>query len=108
VTPAPELAVERIEVLLETPELKVSLYTFAPGQEVPWHAHSEVDDTFVCVSGRLKIETRAPHQTVVLAPGESGRVAAGRPHRVSAADDDGRAQYVLVQGVGRYDFKAVE
>ena len=37
----------------------------------------------------------------------SGRVAAGRPHRVTG-EGDSRAQYVLVQGVGRYDFKALD
>ncbi len=98
--------VEGVEVLAETAELKVSVFAFGPGQEIPWHSHSEIDDIFVCLAGRLRIEAREPAETVSLAPGERHTMPAGRAHRVSG--DEGRCEYLIVQGVGSYDFKPVE
>ncbi len=70
--------VEGVEVLAETAELRVSVFTFGPGQEIPWHSHSEIDDIFVCLAGRLRIEARDPAETVSLAPGERHTMPAGR------------------------------
>ena len=105
--PEPPLRVERIQVLAETAELRVSVYTFGPGQEIPWHSHSEIDDIFVCLAGRLQIEARDPAETLSLVPGERHTMAARRAHRVSGGGD-GRCEYLIVQGVGRYDFKPAE
>ncbi len=96
--------VEGVEVLAETAELKVSVFALGPGQEIPWHSHSEIDDIFVCLAGRLQIEARDPAETLSLAPGERHTMPAGRAHRVSGGDD-GRCEYLIVQGVGSYDFK---
>ncbi len=105
--PEPSLRVERVEVLAETAELKVSVFALGPGQEIPWHSHSEIDDIFVCLAGRLQIEARDPAETLALAPGERHTMPAGRAHRVSGGGD-GRCEYLIVQGVGRYDFKPAE
>ncbi len=37
---------ERIQVAIETPVLRVLDASFAPGQQVPWHRHTDVVDHF--------------------------------------------------------------
>ena len=44
---------ERIQVAIETPVLRVLDASFAPGQQVPWHRHTDVVDHVWVISGRL-------------------------------------------------------
>ena len=53
--------VEHREVVAETDDLRVSILTFAPGQEVPWHYHSRITDTFYCLEGCCRWR-RAPRR----------------------------------------------
>ena len=95
--------VEHREVVAETDNLRVSILTFAPGQEVPWHYHSRVTDTFYCLEGVLSVETRTPPARHLLDVGESCAVPPMTAHRVTGRDG-GRARFLIVQGIGRYDF----
>lgn len=99
--------VERFQVLAETPELRMVLVTLAEGQEVPWHMHSAVTDTFFCMEGPMVVEARRPREEFELVPGGTCTVAAGRPHRVSG-QGGGPCRFGVLQGVGPYDFKPVE
>ena len=94
---------DRIEVAIETPILRVLDATFASGQQVPWHRHTNVIDHFWVVSGRLKVETRAPDQCMELGPGGYCAVAPGCEHRVTCLDG-GDCHFVNLQGFGAYDF----
>ena len=51
---------EKRELIAEAAGLRMQILTLAAGQEVPWHWHSEVADTFWCMDGPMVIETRAP------------------------------------------------
>ena len=51
----------------------------------------------------MQIETRNPADRWVLLPGETASVGAGQPRRVSGVDD-GRCKFLIIQGVGEYDF----
>ena len=95
--------VERRELVAETDTLRVSIMTLAAGQEVPWHYHSQITDTFYCLNGTLSVETRSPRGRHLLDVGESCAVAPMTAHRVTG-QDGGRARFLLVQGVGTYDF----
>ena len=66
--------VEHYEVWAETPELRMVVLTLAAGQEVPWHWHTNVSDTFFCMAGPMVIETRAPREVVELEPGGNGQI----------------------------------
>ena len=90
------------QVVLQTPDIRVAEFALAPGEGQPWHRHSEVTDHFYCLEGMIEVEVRdAPPQT--LRPGDNCKVAPGSVHRARNAND-GRSRYLLVQGVGKYDF----
>jgi len=95
--------VSKREVVAKTGELSVTLFTLAPGESVPWHLHSEICDDFFCLEGRIGVETRTPKAKHLLNPGERLRVPPRTAHLVINADS-GTSRYLLVQGVGRYDF----
>lgn len=97
---------EKREVVMEGKDLRVSVLTLAPGQYVPWHYHSQVADAFFCLEGPMVVETRAPREARVLQVGESFTVPPMTAHTVHGLDC-GRCRFVIVQGVGDYDFKAV-
>ncbi|CAH0227914.1 cupin domain-containing protein [Roseomonas sp. CECT 9278] len=99
-------ALESRELIAEAPGLRMQILTLAAGQEVPWHWHSEVTDTFWCMEGPVVIETRAPSERVELAPGQMFAVPSKRAHRVTGKDG-GRCRFAILQGVGTYDFKPV-
>ena len=94
---------ERREVIARTDTLRVSVLTLAAGQEVPWHFHSEVTDTFLCLDGVLSVETRDPKAHEVLGVGESCAVPPRTAHRVTGRNG-GRVRFLIVQGVGVYDY----
>jgi quercetin dioxygenase-like cupin family protein len=98
--------IEKFEVLAETPELRMVLLTLAEGQEVPWHLHSHVTDTFFCSEGPMVVETRDPDEQHHLDAGGMCTVPAGRPHRV-AGTGGGRCKFAVLQGVGTYDFRSL-
>jgi len=96
--------IERREVVAETDTLRVSILTLAAGQEVPWHCHSQVTDTFYCLEGVLSVEPRSPAARHLLKIGESCAVPPMTAHRVTGQDGD-RARCLIVQGIGTYDFR---
>lgn len=90
------------ETIMETGDLRVARLTLAPHGLIPWHRHSAIADHFVCLRGRIEIETRDPADRAVLAPGEEFQAEAGTPHQVRNLGAE-PACYLIVQGVGTYD-----
>ncbi len=105
-TDARPYVIERRETVAETDTLRVSILTLAEGQEVPWHYHSEIADMFFCLEGSLSVETRAPRAHHLLEVGESCTVPKMTAHRVTGKDG-ARARFLIVQGMGTYDFRPV-
>lgn len=66
--------IEGRQMIAETPELRVQILTLAAGEEVPWHYHTDITDSFVCLDGPMLVETRAPRHDHLLAAGESCEV----------------------------------
>ena len=102
----PSYEVEDYEMWAETPELRMVVLTLATGQEVPWHWHTNVSDTFFCMKGPMMIETRAPREIIELKPGDTHVVPAKRAHRVTGKNK-GPCKFGILQGVGTYDFNPV-
>ncbi len=63
--------------------------------EFVWHSHSETDDFFLVLSGRITIQLR--DGTVDLGPGEMFVVPAGVEHKPVAADE---AEVLLIEPSG--------
>ena len=92
-------------IVAETSDLRVLDITLGPGEEVPWHVHSQVEDIFYCLTGALEILTRKPEAAHAVPAGETCRIPHGRAHRVvNAAPDQADSRFVLVQGPGKYDY----
>ena len=95
--------VERRARHAERPGFRVSELQISPTQQVPWHYHSNVGDTFYLLEGAIRIFMREPKEDVTLGVGDSYKVAARRPHLVVNAGDVS-ATFLILQGVGEYDF----
>jgi quercetin dioxygenase-like cupin family protein len=94
------------EVVAEGSDLRVQVLTLGPGQSVPWHYHSEVADSFVCLDGPMVVETRAPRHEYRLLPGQRCSVPPKTAHYVHG-EAGGGCRFMIVQGVGVYDFVPV-
>jgi quercetin dioxygenase-like cupin family protein len=95
--------VERRARHAERPGFRISELQLGPTQTVPWHYHTRVQDTFYVLEGRLRIFLRDPKEDVRLAPGETYAVRPGRAHLVTN-DGEGSATFLVLQGLGEYDF----
>ncbi len=94
------------ELVAEGADLRVQVLTLAAGQCVPWHYHSEVTDSFVCLEGQTVVETRAPRKTYQLKPGQRCAVGPNTAHTAHGYND-GPCKFMVIQGVGTYDFMPV-
>ena len=95
--------VERREYYAQRPGFRIAELQIGPKQKVPWHFHSNVQDTFYVIAGKLRIFLRDPKEAVELAPGQTYAVAPGRPHLVTNAGETS-AVFLVLQGIGEYDF----
>ena len=95
--------VERRARHAERPGFRISELQISPSQKVPWHYHSNVRDTFYLLEGNIRIFLRDPKEEVRLAPGETYVVPPKRPHLV-VNDGDTSATFLILQGIGEYDF----
>jgi mannose-6-phosphate isomerase-like protein (cupin superfamily) len=91
------------EVIAEGADLRVSILTLGAGECVPWHSHSEVTDDFVCMEGPMVVETRAPRHHYELRPGQRCTVPPKTAHYVHGVNSK-PCKFLIVQGVGHYDF----
>ena len=94
------------EPVMEGTDVRVQILILDKGECVPWHYHSEIADDFVCMEGPMVVETRAPRNEYVLQPGQRCTVPAKTAHYVRGVND-GPCKFMIVQGVGVYDFVPV-
>ena len=95
--------VERRARHAERPGFRISELQISATQKVPWHYHSHVQDTFFVLEGKLRVFLRDPKEEVRLGPGETYTVKPGRPHLVANAGETS-ATFLVLQGIGEYDF----
>jgi mannose-6-phosphate isomerase-like protein (cupin superfamily) len=98
--------VERREYHAARPGFRISELQISPTQTVPWHYHNAVQDTFYVLSGAIRIFMREPDDEILLKPGQTYAVGAGRPHLVTNAGKSS-ATFLVLQGIGEYDFVPV-
>jgi quercetin dioxygenase-like cupin family protein len=99
------LDVERRIEHAARPGFRITELTIAPSQQVPWHCHTNVRDTFYVIQGQLRLFLRDPKEEVRLGPGETYSVQPRRPHLVTNGGDGSTTFLVLqLHGAGEYDF----
>ena len=95
--------VERRAYHAVRPDFRIAELQISPEQTVPWHYHNNVHDTFYVVAGSIRIFLQDPKEEVVLAPGQTFAVPPRRPHLVTNAGS-ASAVFLVLQGIGQYDF----
>jgi quercetin dioxygenase-like cupin family protein len=87
----------------ERPGFRMTEIELTEKQQVPWHYHNHVQDTFYVLSGEMRLFLQNPKQEVRLKPGETYSAAPSRPHLVTNA---GKApmRFFVLQGIGEYDY----
>ena len=100
---SPLYEVERRAEHAARPGFRITELQISRTQKVPWHYHSNVQDTFYVLQGNLRIFMQDPKEEVRLAPGETLSVKPRRPHLVTNGGD-ASATFLVLQGIGEYDF----
>ena len=95
--------VKKISVIAKGTDVLVREYVLGSGEFIPWHHHTQVSDHYYSLEGVVLIETRAPDARRELNPGESATVIPPTAHHVSNPSDI-PCRFLLIQGVGKYDF----
>lgn len=95
--------VERRARHAERAGFRISELQISPVQKVPWHLHTNVQDTFYVLEGELRIFLREPKEEVRLRAGETYAVRPKRPHLVTNPGQTS-ATFLVLQGIGEYDF----
>ena len=96
-------AVERRAYHAMRPGSRIAELQIGPTQKVPWHYHNDVHDTFYVLTGTIRIFLQDPKEEVRLRPGQTYSVPPKRPHLVTNAGDTS-AVFLVLQGIGEYDF----
>jgi quercetin dioxygenase-like cupin family protein len=95
--------VHDIHVVAKGNDVLVREYTLDPGEAIPWHRHSEVADYYYGLEGTVLIETRDPPRRHEVGAGAKVTVTPPTVHHVSNPGRQ-RCRFLLIQGVGKYDF----
>ena len=95
--------VERRAEHAARPGFRITELQISKKQKVPWHYHSNVQDTFYVLAGELRVFLREPKEEVRLRPDETLTVKPRRPHLVTNGGE-GSATFLVLQGIGEYDF----
>lgn len=95
--------VRNIHVVAKGADVLVREYTLDPGETIPWHRHSDVSDYYYGLEGRVVVQTRDPAARHDLGAGQSATVTPSVVHQVSNTSD-APCRFLLIQGVGKYDF----
>jgi quercetin dioxygenase-like cupin family protein len=79
----------------------------APDDFTPWHYHSTVTDWYFCLGGTLRIEMLAPRGEEWLTPSGRYAIPPNTAHRISNGGNGEDCRFLLLQGVGVYDFNKI-
>ncbi len=95
--------VSRIHVVAKGADMLVREYTLDPGESIPWHHHTSVSDFYYGLASTVVVETRNPPTRHEIGVGETATVTPPSAHHVSNPGAT-PCRFLLIQGVGQYDF----
>src|SRR5438445_11133572 len=93
--------VERRARHAERPGFRITELQISPTQQVPWHYHTNVHDTFYVLEGELRLPLRDPKEEVRLPPGQTYALRPPRPHLVTPAGQRA-APFLVLPGLAEY------
>ncbi|MWG33508.1 cupin domain-containing protein [Halomarina oriensis] len=100
IAPHPDHESDRrtLQGVLDLEHVGVSLYTAAPGEQVPqrYHYHDTQEELFYVIAGRMSVET--PDGEYHVGENELFLAEPGAPHRAFNADDAAEPLRVLAIG----------
>ncbi len=99
--------VREVRVVAKGADVLVREYTLDPGEAIPWHKHSEVSDYYYGLEGIVVVDTRDPAAHHEIGVGKQATVTPPTVHHVSNPGSR-PCRFLLIQGVGRYDFIKAE
>lgn len=97
-----ENPVTEIVTLINSNGVRVVEFALSPNSSGAWHHHSEMLEHCYCLTGHITIEI-ADAETVDLSPGNRYELPARVKHRLRN-DENQIARFLVIQGVGAYDF----
>ena len=100
---SPLYEVERRAEHAARPGFRITELQLSKKQKVPWHYHNNIQDTFYVLQGSLRIFMQDPKEEIRLGVGETYSVRPRRAHLVTNGGE-GSATFLVLQGVGEYDF----
>ena len=95
--------VRHIHVVAKSADVLVREYTLDPGEAIPWHHHTSVADYYYGLEGMVVVETRDPPARHEIGSGQTASVTPPTAHHVSNPAGV-PCRFLLIQGVGQYDF----
>ena len=94
---------KEIEAIVKTDTVRVRIMSLEPREVASWHYHTEVVDDIFCLTGTIIVRMKEPEDEVKLSPAQRCQIKIGRIHQLENPENS-EATYLLIQGVGRYDF----
>ena len=95
------------EVIVKTDNVRVRIMSLATREIADWHYHTQVTDDIFCLTGTILVRMKNPDEEVQLSPGQRCQIKIGRVHQLENLDNN-EVNYLLVQGIGKYDFNVVD
>ncbi len=97
---------KEVEVILKTDSVRVRIMSLDPREIAEWHYHTQVTDDIFGLTGTILIRWKEPDEEIKLVPGMRCQIKPGKIHQLENVGSEG-AKYLLVQGVGKYDFNTI-
>jgi quercetin dioxygenase-like cupin family protein len=95
------------EVIAKTNDVRVRVMTLDPREIADWHYHTQITDDIFCLTGTIIIRMKEPDEEIQLTLGQRCQIKKNRVHQLENLDTS-EASYLLVQGIGKYDFNVVK
>ena len=95
------------EVIAKTDDVRVRVMTLNPREFADWHYHTQVTDDIFCLSGNILVRMKEPDEEYKLIHGQRCQIRKGRVHQLENLDST-EVSYLLVQGIGKYDFNIIK
>ena len=95
--------VRRVHVVAKGADVLVREYTLDPGEFIPWHHHTGVADYYYGLESKVVVQTRNPAARHEVGVGQTATVTPPTAHHVSNPGTT-PCRFLLIQGVGQYDF----